>query len=95
MFFGAVPEMSHLRVYGCKVLCHVPSILRKKFDSVSYSGVVVGYGGGGHRVLVDGTRKVKVCRDAVFLEEPVSRADSSEPAPKRIRAEPGVDAKKC
>ena len=94
MFFGAVPDVSHLRVYGCKVLCHVPSVLRKKFDSVSYSGVLVGYGGGGHRVLVDGTRKVKVCRDAVFLEEPVSRADSSEPAPKRKSAEPGVDAKK-
>jgi hypothetical protein len=54
---------------------------------MSHSGVFVGYSGGGHRVLVDGTNKVQVCRDVVFLEQPASRADlrSSEPAPKRKR----------
>jgi hypothetical protein len=63
---------------------------------VSYSGVFVGYSGGGHRVLVDGTNKVQVCRDVVFLEKPASRAElrSSEPAPKRKSAGLGVDVKK-
>jgi hypothetical protein len=96
LFFGAVPEVSHLRVFGCQVYCHVPRELRTKLASVSYSGVFVGYEGGGHRVLVDGTRKVKVCRDVVFLEEPAHRAElrSSEPAPKEKSAELGVDVKK-
>jgi hypothetical protein len=89
LFFGAVPDVSHLRVFGCKVCCHVPRVLRAKLDSVSYSGVFVGYDGGGHRILVNGTNKVKVSRDCVFLEEPASRAElrSSEPAPKRKSAE--------
>jgi hypothetical protein len=55
LFFGSVPDVSHLRVLGCKVFCRVPRVLRGKLDSVSYSGVFVGYSGGGHRVLVDGT----------------------------------------
>jgi hypothetical protein len=82
--------------FGCRVCCHVPRDLRTKLGSVLYSGVFVGYSGGGHRVLVDGTRKVKVSRDVVFLEEPASRAElrSSEPAPKRKSAELGVDVKK-
>jgi hypothetical protein len=86
----------HLRVFGCKVCCHVLRVLRAKLDSVSYPGVCVGYDGGGHRVLVDGTCKVKMCRYVVFLEEPASRVElrSSGPAPRRKSAELGVDFKR-
>jgi hypothetical protein len=96
LFVDAAPDVSHLRVFGCKVCCHVPREVRTKLDYVSYSGVFVGYGGGGHRILVDGTCKVKVCRDVVFLEEPVSRAElrSNVPAPKLKSAEPCEDVKK-
>jgi hypothetical protein len=65
LVFGSVPNVSHLRVFGCKVFCHEPKVLRGKLDSVSNSGVFVGYSGGGHRVLVDGTNKIQVCRDGV------------------------------
>jgi hypothetical protein len=96
LFFGAVPDVSHLRVFGCRVCFHVPRELRTKLDSISYSGVFVGYGGDGHRVLVDGTRKVTGSRDVVFLEEPASRAglSSSGPAPNRKNAEHDVDVKR-
>jgi hypothetical protein len=106
LLFGSVPDVSHLRVFGCKGFCRVCGVLRGKLDSVSYSGVFVGYSGGGHRVLVDGTNnclchtsglcKVQVCGDVVFLEEPASRAElsSNVPAPKRKSAEPRVDVKR-
>jgi hypothetical protein len=79
--------------FTCVWLQSVLSCLRGNWDPVSCLGVMGGYNGGGHRVLTDGKRQVKVCRDAVFLEEPADRADSSEPAPKRTSAEPGVNVK--
>jgi hypothetical protein len=73
----------------------VPRQLHNKLDSVSFSDLLIEYDGGGHRVLSDGTHKVKVCRDTDFLEEPVGSPEpgSSEPTPKRERAELRVDGK--
>jgi hypothetical protein len=45
----------------------VPRQLHNKLDSVSFSDVLIEYDGGGHRVLSDGTCKVKVCRDTDFF----------------------------
>jgi hypothetical protein len=66
--FLAVSLMCSISVcFGCLVLCHVPKPLWGKWDPVRCPGVIVGCDGGGDSVLVNGTRRVKVCRDAAFL----------------------------
>jgi len=68
LFWGDVPDVSHLRVFGCTAFVHVPKQLRKKLDPTSRKGVFVGYESDSkaYKVLVDG--KVVVSRDVRFDE---------------------------
>ena len=40
---GKVPDLTHLRVFGCKGFVHVPKELRRKLDAKALEGVHVGY----------------------------------------------------
>ena len=42
---GERPAIGHLRIYGCLVLTHVPSELRKKFDYPGLPGIFLGFHG--------------------------------------------------
>jgi Reverse transcriptase (RNA-dependent DNA polymerase)/gag-polypeptide of LTR copia-type/Integrase core domain/GAG-pre-integrase domain/Zinc knuckle len=72
MFFGKKPDVSMLRVFGCKAFVHVPKEKRGKLDKRSVRGVFVGYEPHckGWRVLYrDGTTWCSVVsRDVVFDE---------------------------
>ena len=41
-WFGKMPDISHLRIWGCKVICQVPKEHRKKLDYKATGGVFVG-----------------------------------------------------
>ncbi|GIL69165.1 hypothetical protein Vretifemale_139, partial [Volvox reticuliferus] len=71
LFTGKVPEVGHLRVFGCVMYLHVPKVKRSKLAAVSRRGTLVGYGNGGqYRVLFpDGV--VSVHMDVEFDEEVV------------------------
>jgi len=43
LWFGKMPNISHLRVCGCKVMYRVPKEHRKKLDYKATGGVFVGY----------------------------------------------------
>jgi len=43
LFWGEVPDISHLRVFGCKATEFKPSRLRDKLDEVSTKVIFVGY----------------------------------------------------
>ncbi|GIL87124.1 hypothetical protein Vretimale_14240 [Volvox reticuliferus] len=70
-FTGKIPEVGHLRVFGCVAYVHVPKVKRNKLDPVSRRGILVGYGNGGqYRILFpDGV--VSVHMDVEFDEKTV------------------------
>jgi Integrase core domain/GAG-pre-integrase domain len=43
LFYGHIPDLSRLRVFGCVAHVQVPKTLRKKLDPRSEPGVMVGY----------------------------------------------------
>ena len=69
LFWGDKPDVSFLRIFGCKAFVRVPKDLRNKLEPVAQMGTFVGYepGSKAYRVLVDG--KIKVSRDVTFNEK--------------------------
>jgi transposase InsO family protein len=70
-FLGRKPDVSHLRVFGCRAFLYVDKKHRRKLDAVSQAGVLVGYESGDHayRVYMPDTGKVEVSKHVVFDEK--------------------------
>ena len=69
---GRKPDLSHLRVFGCKVKVQKPKrYMGGKFDSKVWDGIHVGYDGadGAYRIYVPRLRRVLVSRDVTFQEK--------------------------
>lgn len=69
VFFGVVPDVSNLRLFGCRAYVFVPKQKRDKLDPRSVPGVFVGYdqNSKAYRVLVKGD--IVVSRDVMFDEQ--------------------------
>ncbi|KAJ9520180.1 hypothetical protein QJQ45_030103 [Haematococcus lacustris] len=67
-FYGVKPDLSGLRVFGCRVWLHVPDHQRSKLQAKSVEGLFLGYepGSKAYRVLVNG--KETCSKDIVFDE---------------------------
>ena len=82
---GEKPDLSHLRVFGCKALVKIPDNNRKKWDSKSKEYIFVGYceESKGYRMLHPVTKKFTRSRDVVFFESqfPVRHSSSDDPFP--------------
>ncbi|KAJ9525163.1 hypothetical protein QJQ45_020718 [Haematococcus lacustris] len=67
-FYGVKPDLSGLRVFGCRVWLHVPDHQRSKLQAKSVEGLFIGYepGSKAYRVLVNG--KETCSKDIVFDE---------------------------
>lgn len=67
---GVKPDLSHLKVFGCKAFVHVPKKFRRKFDPKSTEMIFVGYSEEtkGYRLIHPVTRRLTISRDVVFLE---------------------------
>ena len=73
MFKGVVPDVSHLRVFGCYAYAHIPTQLQGKFDKRGMKGIMCGYAENkkAWRVMcqkVDGTWQLHISRDVHFIE---------------------------
>lgn len=70
---GKFPDLSHMKVFGCKAMVHVPKQTRKKWDAKSRELIFVGYGQEtkGYRLIHPETKKLITSRDAVFFETQV------------------------
>ena len=42
-YHGKIPDVSNLRVFGCKCYVHIPDSLRRKLDPKAYCAVFAGY----------------------------------------------------
>lgn len=67
-WFGQKPDVSGLRVFGCKAYSHVPKQKRGKFDQKSEVRIMVGYTINGYRLWDPITRTVHLSRDVIFDE---------------------------
>lgn len=69
------PNISHMRIFGCEAMVHLPKEKRKKWDPKAQKMIFIGYCDHtkGYRFIIPGTRKVVKSRDATFLESTVKR----------------------
>jgi transposase InsO family protein len=56
LFFGQPPDVSNMRVFGCRVSITAPKVHRDKVVKMNKCGVFVGYDSSNHRVLLDKPR---------------------------------------
>jgi hypothetical protein len=64
-FTGKKPDISHLRIFGCIVYCHIPAEKRTKLDPIQEKRILVGYNETSiaYRAYIPSTRKTVECRD--------------------------------
>ena len=68
--FGKKPDLSHLRVLGCKCYVHIPNSNRQKLDQKSYEAIFIGYPDGtkGYKVYDVKKDRFMISRDVTFFE---------------------------
>lgn len=68
---GTKPDISHLRVFGSKVMVHVAKEKRQKWDRKSEEHILVGYPENikGYRLYNPKTRKIRTSRDVIIMED--------------------------
>ena len=69
-FSGNRPDVSHLRIFGSPVFCHVTKDARNKLDPATELGILVGYTDTPHnyRVFLAVSQRTVVRRDLKFDE---------------------------
>ncbi|KAJ9509139.1 hypothetical protein QJQ45_001625 [Haematococcus lacustris] len=67
-FYGVKPDLSGLRVFGCRVWLHVPDHKRSKLQSKSVEGLFLGYQPGSKAYLVEVNGRETCSKDIVFDE---------------------------
>ncbi|KAJ9528245.1 hypothetical protein QJQ45_014226 [Haematococcus lacustris] len=80
-FYGVKPDLSGLRVFGCRVWLHVPDHQRSKLQAKSVEGLFLGYepGSKAYRVLVNGRETCS--KDIVFDEVSVLQPTRQQEQP--------------
>ena len=66
-----VPDVSHMRVFGCTAYAHIPEADRKKLDKKSNKLKFLGYASErqkGYRLLDVAKQKLIISRDVIFNE---------------------------
>ena len=71
VFTGSKLEVSHIRIFGSMVYCHVPDEKRKKLNQTAEKGFLMGYSENAkaYCIYILESRKIVVRRDVKFLEE--------------------------
>ena len=70
VFYGYKPEISHLRIFGCRAFSHIPKDDRKKLDAQVIECVFVCYCDEymAYKLLHPGSHKLIASRDVLFHE---------------------------
>lgn len=87
LFFNQKPDISYLRVIGCRGYPHIPKAKHRKLDPKCFPCWLVGYGEEtkGWRLWDPVTRKIILSRDVIFEEGLLIsdfKVDSNSHAPK-------------
>lgn len=74
---GKRPDLSHLKVFGCRAMTHIPKELRRKWDEKARSCLFLGYleHTKGYRLYDEKTKKIFRSRDVIFYEDVASNAE--------------------
>jgi len=69
-WYGIIPDVSHMRVFGCTAYAHIPEADRKKLDKKSNKLKFLEYGESqkGYRLLDMAKQKLIISRDVIFNE---------------------------
>ena len=82
---GKVPNVSHLRVFGCMGYMHVPADKRRKLDAKAIEVTLVGYepDSKGYKLWDRSTHSVRLSRDVTFDESsfPFHQGFKTNPTP--------------
>jgi hypothetical protein len=65
---GKKPNVSKMRVFGCRAHVHIPRELRKKWDATSKTWIFIEYMGPNYKLVDPITNKIIVSATAVFKE---------------------------
>lgn len=81
LWSGKKVDLSKLKLFGTKVMVHVPKEKRKKWDYKSEKLIFVGYDENtkGYRCIDRDTGKIMLSRDIKFLDEAIPKNDYIEP----------------
>lgn len=80
---GTKPDLSHLRVFGCRAYAHVPAAHRTKLEPTAEPGHMIGYAANsaGYKIRLD-NGSIITARNVVFDESTAGRATPAPPRPK-------------
>jgi transposase InsO family protein len=64
LWHGEKPDLSHIRIFGCKAFAYIPKEKRTKFDDHAIETILVGYSEQtkGYRLLLTKTNKIIISR---------------------------------
>jgi transposase InsO family protein len=68
LWYGAKPDVSKLKVFGCTAFAHIPKQLSNKLSSRTKKSFFVGYANNGYRLWSPEDKKIVVARDVIFEE---------------------------
>jgi hypothetical protein len=70
MFTEKKPEVSHLKIFGCPVIVHIPKEKRTKLEPSGKKGICVGYCevSKAFRIYIPGYHHIEINRDVTFDE---------------------------
>ncbi|GBM60261.1 Retrovirus-related Pol polyprotein from transposon TNT 1-94 [Araneus ventricosus] len=87
LYGGKQPSIKHLKPFGCKAFVHIPKQLRKKLDTRSKSGILVGYAlqTKGYRIWLPEARKL-IETNVRFNESTPVNLDSNNHKFERVEA---------
>jgi len=84
-YSGKVPDVSHLRIFGCKGYMHVPADKRRKLDAKALEVTLVGFepDAKGYKLWDSQTRSIRLSRDVTFDESsfPSYKGAETHPTP--------------
>lgn len=83
---GKKPDLSYMKIFGCKAMVHIPKERRQKLDPKSRELIFVGYSDSvkGYRFIDPKNKQTITSRDVVFLEATVKRnIINNESAPEK------------
>ena len=71
VFSGKIPEVIHLRIFGCPVYMHVPKDKRSTLDPTGKWDIFIGYSETSkvYKIYVPGFKKIEISRDVTFDED--------------------------
>jgi hypothetical protein len=82
MFTGKMPEVSHLKIFGCPIFIHIPKEKRNKLEPSGKKGIFVGYCevSKAFRIYILGHHHIEISRDVTFDEDASAQEIKKMPA---------------